>query len=154
ALKTYTDLAHDLAGRLAAAHGLHPADLFAEQDALGRRGQVDDWRFLFHGHECEFTHAETGTIIDVVICYGDDFRALEAFFFGWFIRTSPAHRAALRVFAENILSAYRLFDLLTQLGVLQRVELPFVRHPVPQFAGCSGYALVLAPPSGGWPDAA
>lgn len=125
ALLDYTRTGRELVTRLAATHGLNPADLHACWRKVGAKGQLGDWRFLFHGDECLFEHAREGTVVEVIICHGDEFGALNEYFFSLYVRSSPAQQEAAALLADDDhLSCRRVFEILTRLGWLEERVLP------------------------------
>lgn len=55
-------------------------------------GQMDDWRYAFHGIHCAFTNLKTGQHIEVPLTYGLEFGELDPYFFVHFIETTEAYR--------------------------------------------------------------
>jgi hypothetical protein len=149
AVRDFADTANDLCRRLARAHGIEPADLLARRADIERRwgNRLGDWTFCFHGLECGFT-SRAGQVVDVRICFGDEFGVLDPYFLARFLRTTPLHREAARLLSDDFHDACRVMEVLKARGFLRVVEVT-----CEELGGLVSRGLVLGPPPGAQPGA-
>ena len=132
-----------LCRRLAEAHGIRPEELLASRgEVKGRR--LGGWGHYFHGLECRFTNARTGQVVDVPLCFGGEFGVLDPYFLARFVRTTPAHREAARLLADDFHDPRRVLGALEGRGHLRVVEAACEAR-----GGAVSRGLVLGPGQGG-----
>ncbi len=137
ALADFTATATRPCHALAAAHGVPAAMLLAHREAIERRGRawLRDWDYGFHGLECEFVNVRTGQVLDVKIGCGEEFGLLDPYFLSGFVRTTPAHRAAADLLADDFHDMARVLDVLTRHGYVHDVRFRSVDLPDVEFRG-------------------
>jgi hypothetical protein len=73
-------------------------------------------------------------VVDVRLCFGRQFGVLDPYFLAHFIRTTPAHREAAGLLANDFHDPCRVLEVLRARGHLRLVEGPcemwggLVRH--------------------------
>lgn len=124
AIRDFSHTANSLCRRLAEAHGVRPEDLFARRGEIGRGrpSRLGEWKFCFHGLECCFTSRWTGQVVDLRICFGDEFGVLDPYFLARFIRTTPAHREAARLLRDDFHAPLKMLEILGARGYLRPCE--------------------------------
>ncbi len=123
AIADFTATARDLCRRLAAAHEIAPAELFARrQEADPWGGRVGEWGHTFHGLGCRFVNARTVQVVDVRFGFGAEFGVLDPYFLARFIRTSTSHAQAAGLLADDYHDPGRMLEVLHARGHLRKVE--------------------------------
>ena len=87
------------------------------------RGELGDgWEYAFHGLECAFRNRVTGQYVDVRLQFGNEFGALDPWFFAGFVRTTPGLEAVARLFRDDFHDAARALDVLRRHGRLREIS--------------------------------
>lgn len=85
-------------------------------------GQMNHWRYAFHGIHCAFTHNKTGQYIEVPLTYGLEFGVLDPYFFTKFIKSTKAYYPL----PVNIYSCYtdgkKILDKMLDLGKFEYIN--------------------------------
>lgn len=121
AVRDFSDTADRLCRRMAGAHGFRPEELLARRDEV-KEGRLDGWGHGFHGLECCFTHARSGQVVDVRLCFGNEFGVLDPYFLARFIRTTPAHNRAAVLLGDDFHDPCRVLEIMEARGHLRKHE--------------------------------
>jgi len=129
AARAFWVTATELMAALGKAHGIDPAnrsDLHGLKKRFRdnqQRGAVNaEWSFWLHGSECQFTHATTGQVVEVVVTYADEFGALDSFFFLQYLQTTPRFQELAAFFEGDRASITKALNLLEDAGQLKRID--------------------------------
>jgi hypothetical protein len=137
ALRAYRRASENLARRLARARGVAPGRL-REDGWAGPRpgimgwfrrrpqsGRLDrDWRFTFHGLACAFTGRRTGQVVEVRLCFGEEFGALDPYFFARYVQTTPGLERLVGLLGDDYHGPARVLEVLARDGHLRVVSGP------------------------------
>jgi hypothetical protein len=63
----------------------------------------------------------TGQVVDVRLGFGDEFGVLDPYFLAHFLRTTPAHREAADLLADDYHNPSRVLEVLQARGDLREV---------------------------------
>jgi hypothetical protein len=85
-------------------------------------GQMDDWRYAFHGIHCAFTNLKTGQHIEVPLTYGLEFGELDPYFFIRFIETTKAYRPLPVEMYCDYSDGERILHKMIDLGMFEYVN--------------------------------
>jgi hypothetical protein len=122
AIRDFSDTADRLCRGLAGAQGVRPEELLARRGEVEQGRRLDGWDHRFHGLECCFTNRRTGQVVDVRLCFGDEFGVLDPYFLAHFIRTTPAHRQAAVLLGDDFHDPCRVLKVLQARGHLRTHE--------------------------------
>lgn len=97
--KDYRNLATKLINEFAEKHNVkidpeYPMNTLCHTDKFGYRpvGQMNEWRYAFHGIHCGLTNNKTGQRIEIPLTYGLEFGQLDPYFFTGFIKTTKEYQ--------------------------------------------------------------
>jgi hypothetical protein len=158
AMRLFRRTATDLATRLAARLGVAPAGLLEGRPrlhgpgAFGLFGRVSrwlgwepsdnrldrEWVYYFHGGECCFVNRLTGQKVEVPLRFGDEFGAVDPWFFAIFVRTTPGLAGLRSLFRDGYHDMGRICQVL-----LTHKRLRVVRGPTrPGWPARAGFVVV------------
>ena len=84
-------------------------------------GEMGGWRYYFHGGDCTFTNRVTGQILEVDLCFGEEFGVLAPYFFVEYVQSTKAHRH-LAPFLRDYHSSVRTLEIMERRGTLRRIH--------------------------------
>jgi hypothetical protein len=89
---------------------------------VNRNGQVGEWRYNIHGFHCSFVHRKTEQVVEASIVSGQEFGALDPYFFSQYIKSTAAYRPLPLVILEDYEDGQRILTKLLELGMLREVD--------------------------------
>ncbi len=89
---------------------------------MNRNGQVGEWRYNIHGFHCSFVHRKTEQVVEASIVSGQEFGALDPYFFSQYIKSTAAYRPLPLVILEDYEDGQRILTKLLELGMLREVD--------------------------------
>ena len=128
AAKDYEELSTKLIHRLA-----EKFDLKIEEPIIkvfgrlklsdNRAGVMDEWRYVFHGIDCRFTHTKTGQCIETPLTFASYFGKLDPYFFIHFIETTPKYQPIKLEIHHDYLDGKRILEKMVELDKFETIEL-------------------------------
>ena len=85
-------------------------------------GQVDNWRYYFHGFHCGFENRETGQVIEVPLIFGLEFGDLDPYFFPSFIKSTPKYQPLPVAIYEDYSDGVRINEKMLSLGKFEKIR--------------------------------
>jgi hypothetical protein len=120
ALRLFRRTATTLATRLAARLGVAPGVLLRALKPGGSPpGRLDEWDYQPHGGECRFVGRATGQVVEVRLTFGEEFGALDPYFFGRFVRSTPGLEGLARLIRDEYHDTARVLELVGRAGYLR-----------------------------------
>lgn len=91
------------------------------QKAYATTGKMGDWTFRIHGFHCAFTHRTTQQHIEVPLTFGEEFGALDPYFFSNYMETSPEY-VPLPVHLFNLYGdGNRILEVMQGIGKFEEI---------------------------------
>jgi hypothetical protein len=85
-------------------------------------GKLDGgWRYCFHGYECGFSNQQSGQHLEIVFGYENQWGIINPYFFGQFVKSTPAHHEVAALFQSRFADAQRTLEVLEAKGYFVRV---------------------------------
>jgi len=84
-------------------------------------GQIDNWRYYFHGFHCGFENIETGQEIEVPLIFGLEFGDLDPYFFTRFIKSTPKYQPLPIDIYEDYSDGVRINEKMLLLGKFETI---------------------------------
>ena len=120
--KDYRNLATKLINEFANKHKIkidekYPMNTLCHTDKFGYKpiGEMNDWRYAFHGIHCAFTNLKTGQRIEVPLNYGLEFGQLDPYFFIGFIQSSKEYQPLPIQMHCNYADGQKILNKMVQL---------------------------------------
>ena len=133
--RDFRALANQLTPQLAATIGVSAAQLSACGQYLPLDPRIeqsgvlnDSWRYFFHGFQCGFTHRASGQVVEVEFGFGEEFGALDPWFWHRFLETTPRYAHLASWLALGYADARRMFDVLIEAELLVAIRGQIVGH--------------------------
>lgn len=83
------------------------------------RGKLDEiWDYYFHGFECRFTNKKTSHQIEVILTFANEYGALDAAFFGKYIKTHPDYSNFPFNIRHEFHDGYIILQVLKEEGII------------------------------------
>ncbi len=83
---------------------------------------MDKWRYFVHGYHCRFKHTITGQEIEVPLRYGNNFGALDPYFFTRYINSTPDYYPLPVAIYEDFHDGVRILEIMEKIGKFEKVE--------------------------------
>lgn len=84
-------------------------------------GQIDNWRYYFHGFHCGFENLETGQEIEVSLIFGLEFGDLDPYFFTRFIKSTPQYQPLPVEIYEDYSDGVSINEKMLLLGIFETI---------------------------------
>ncbi len=97
-------------------------NLFSQLHRVNRNGQVGEWRYNIHGFHCSFDHRKTEQVVEASIVSGQEFGALDPYFFTQYIESTAAYRPLPLVIFQDYDDGLRIMTKLLEMGLLREVD--------------------------------
>ena len=85
-------------------------------------GEMDEWRYYFHGFHCGFTHKKTGQNIEVPLTFGEEYGELDPYFFTRFIKSTPKFQPLPIQIYNEYADGRRILEVMLKLGKFEEVN--------------------------------
>ena len=85
-------------------------------------GEMDDWKYFFHGYHCAFTNQKTGQHIEVPLTFGLEFGQLDPYFFSKFIKSTPEYKPVPIKIQQDFHDGCRILDTMFRIGKFEEVN--------------------------------
>lgn len=125
--KDYRQLAGQLLFKLVKKLGVtlnedFPLDTFYQLMRDKRHiGQLENWKYYFHGFHCGFMNINTGQCIEVPLVFGLEFGDLDPYFFTRYIKSTPAYQPIPVEIFEDYTDGIRINEKMIALGKFERI---------------------------------
>lgn len=125
--KDYRQLAGQLLFKLVDKLGItlnedFPLDTFYQLMRDKRHiGQVENWKYFFHGFHCGFRNVNTGQYIEVSLVFGLEFGDLDPYFFTRYIKSTPAYQPIPVEIFEDYDDGVRINEKMLVLGKFESI---------------------------------
>ena len=133
--REFRALASELGAQLAAKVGIGAAQLSACGQYLPPVLKIeqsgilnDNWNYFFHGFQCRFVDRASGQVADIEFGFGEEFGALDPWFWYQFLETTPRYAHLASWLALGYADARRMFDVLIEAGLLVEIQGEIVGH--------------------------
>jgi hypothetical protein len=126
--RKFKEEACELMGRLCRLAKVDVSDpdrniIFRQNYGKQQEQSLDDqWSFCLHGAECRFTDQESGRELEVIIVNGDQFGALDFFFFSKYLKQEFGTNVFLRPFVDDKTEIEHLLKRLYEEGQLTKLD--------------------------------
>lgn len=127
--KDYRNLATELINRFANKHNLqidsdYPMNNLNASEQFGYKqvGEMDNWRYAFHGFHCAFTNLKNGQHIEVPLMCGLEFGELDPYFFSGFIKSTEEYGPMPTQIYNDYSDGKRILDRMVELGKFEEIQ--------------------------------
>ncbi|MBI1248243.1 hypothetical protein GC197_10455 [bacterium] len=118
----FRETATALCEAMAAKLQLPPSELVYQQQVdVGKLSE--EWKFRFHGLECEFENTKTNQVLDVEVGFGNEFGVLDPYFFEKFLRSTARFDSLSKLFPNSFFDCCRALEVLEETGYLVRISI-------------------------------
>jgi hypothetical protein len=121
--KDYRNLATRLIYEFADKYSLQidpdsPMDTLYHTDKLGYKpvGEINGWRYAFHGIHCAFSNLSTGQHVEVPLTYGLEFGQLDPYFFTGYIKSTKQYKPIPIGIYCNYADGHKILKKMVELG--------------------------------------
>jgi hypothetical protein len=97
-------------------------NLFEQLHRLNRNGQVGEWQYNIHGFHCSFFHRKTEQVVEASIVSGQEFGALDPYFFTQYIESTSAYQPLPVVIFQDYDDGLRIMTKLLEMGLLREID--------------------------------
>ncbi|WP_347531282.1 hypothetical protein [Mucilaginibacter sp. CAU 1740] len=124
--KDYGILGNILINKLAVKLGVdidpaYPLDSFSPYFAKQQFGNIEEWRYFFHGFHCGFEHKKSGQIIEVELTFGLEFGGLDPYFFTSFIKSTQQYHPLPVGIYEDHADGVRIIERMLAIKRFERI---------------------------------
>ena len=128
--KDYRKLSRELIYKVANKLGvvINPKFPLSTFEPFQTSGQIDNWRYHFHGHHCGFVNTETGQEIEVPLIFGLEFGVLDPYFFSLFIKSTPEYQPLPVAIYDDYADGTRIIEKMLSLGKFEKIPSNIVNH--------------------------
>lgn len=85
-------------------------------------GEMNEWKYFFHGYDCLFTHKLTLQHIEVPLAFGAEFGALDPYFFAKYISSTPTYQPLPTRFSGNFDDGLVIIETMLALGLYEEIN--------------------------------
>lgn len=125
----YRNLATQLINEFAENHNLeidpkNPMNTLHHTDKLGYKpvGQMNEWRYAFHGIHCGLTNTKTKQRIEIPLTYGLEFGQLDPYFFINFIKSTKEYQPLPVEIYCDYDDGMRILEKMVKIGKFEYVN--------------------------------
>ena len=93
-----------------------------EKGSYKQSGTMGEWKYFFHGFHCAFHHKKTAQSIEVPLTFGEEYGALDPFFFIEFIQSSPELKPLPIKIYDEYGDGKRILEVMTRLGKFEEIN--------------------------------
>lgn len=126
--RDYNELAHTLMNKLAVMldvdiSSTDPHRVFIRFYSTDKKqGKLEAWNYYFHGFHCGFKHSLSGQEIEVSIVNGQEFGALDPYFFIRFILSAKRYHPLPFSFYNEYQDGKRVLQKMVELGRFEQLN--------------------------------
>lgn len=88
----------------------------------GQTGEMNDWKYGFHGFHCNFTHNNTYQEIEVPLTFGMEFGILDPYFFSRYINSTPEYQPLPFKIKDAYAEGRVILKKMLELGLYEKVS--------------------------------
>ena len=101
-----------------------PMDTLCHTNKLGYKpvGEINGWRYAFHGIHCAFSNLKTGQHIEVPLTYGLEFGQLDPYFFIGFIKSTKEYQPLPVGIYCDYADGWRILEKMAEIGKFEYVN--------------------------------
>ncbi|OJJ14423.1 hypothetical protein BKI52_42325 [marine bacterium AO1-C] len=85
-------------------------------------GEMDGWRYFFHGYHCNFKHKITQQDIEVPLSFGLEFGILDPWFFARYICSTPDYQPLSLNMKNEFADGLVVIEKMLKLGLYEQVN--------------------------------
>lgn len=126
--RDYNELAHTLINKLALMlqvdiRSTDPHRVFIRFYSTDKKqGKLEAWNYYFHGYHCGFKHTQSGQEIEVSIVNGQEFGALDPYFFIRFILSTKRYHPLPFSYYNEYQDGIRVLQKMMDLGRFEQLN--------------------------------
>jgi hypothetical protein len=127
--KDYRNLATKLINEFSEKYNVkidteYPMNTLCHTEKFGYKsvGQMNGWRYAFHGIHCGLTNNKTGQQIEVPLTYGLEFGQLDPYFFTRFIKSTKEYQPLPIGIYCDYADGYRILEKMVEIGKFEFVN--------------------------------
>jgi hypothetical protein len=106
-----------------------PLQSFNELKRDGRsNGKVEGWNYFVHGFHCGFVNMKTKQEIEVPLVFGQEFGALDPYFFSKYIKSTKKYNPLPIEIFEDYADGERINEKMISLGKFERISSNIGNH--------------------------
>lgn len=94
----------------------------SDKSNYSQTGQMDKWRYYLHGIHCAFVHKETSQRIEVPLTFGEEYGALDPYFFVNFIKTTPEFQPVPVPIYNAYHDGQKILEVMTKIGKFEHIN--------------------------------
>jgi hypothetical protein len=91
-------------------------------------GNMEQWRYFFHGFHCGFSHKKTGQIVEVPLVFGLEFGDLDPYFFTRFIKSTKEYQPLPVKIYEDYADGIRIIEHMIKIGKFEKIDSNISNH--------------------------
>lgn len=102
----------------------YPMDTLYHTEKLGYKpiGEINEWRYAFHGIHCAFSNLKTGQHIEVPLTYGLEFGELDPYFFTGFIKSTRKYKPLPVEIYCDYADGVRILEKMVKIGKFEYID--------------------------------
>lgn len=86
------------------------------------QGRLGDWRYYLHGFDCGFEHEKTKQCIEASLIHGEEYGALDPYFFTNYIKSSQQYYPLPVEIYEDYADGAKIIEVMLRLGKLELIN--------------------------------
>ena len=87
-----------------------------------KMGEMDEWKYYFHGFHCAFTNKKTEQHIEVPLTFGEEYGELDPYFFSKFIMTTTKFKPLPIEIYDNYWDGERIIEVMLELDKFEEIN--------------------------------
>ncbi|HAS42399.1 MAG TPA: hypothetical protein DCS93_18115 [Microscillaceae bacterium] len=99
-----------------------------EQRSYPQFGEMNKWRYFFHGYHCKFKHTITTQDIEVPLTFGLEFGVLDPYFFAHYIYSTPDYQPLSVNMKSEFADGLIIIEKMLELGLYEKINANTVSH--------------------------
>ncbi|WP_428741136.1 DUF6896 domain-containing protein [Tenacibaculum sp.] len=127
--KDYRNLANELINEFAEKHNVkidpnYPMNTLGHTEKFGYKsvGEMNGWKYAFHGIHCGLTNNKTGQRIEIPLTYGLEFGQLDPYFFTGFIKSTKEYQPLPVPIYCDYADGLRILEKMIKIGKFEYVN--------------------------------